>query len=56
MVAARTSQADTVQYKNNEQYSTQKTKATQSSNSVAEQITLNTQHRKQSKSDKIFTV
>jgi hypothetical protein len=47
MVAARTSQADTVQYKNNEQYNTQKKNSNTEQYNVTEQYrTQNTQQRK----------
>jgi hypothetical protein len=47
-VAARTSQTDTVQYKKNEQYNTQKKNSNKEYYSVTDQYrTLNTQQRKQ---------
>jgi hypothetical protein len=46
-VAARTSQADTVQYKNNEQYDTQKKNRNTEQYGVTQYRTLNTQHRTQ---------
>jgi hypothetical protein len=52
MVAARTSQADTVQYKNNEQYNTQKKTVTQSNTVSQNNKEHNTQQRKQSISGK----
>jgi hypothetical protein len=46
MVAARTSQADTVQYKNSEQYNTQKKNSNTEQYNVTEQYrTHNTQHK-----------
>jgi hypothetical protein len=52
-VAARASQADTVQYKKNEQYNTQKKNINKEQYSVTEQYrTQNTQQRKQSISGK----
>jgi hypothetical protein len=52
-VAARTSQTDTVQYKNNEQYKTQKKNSnTQYYNVTKQYRTQNTQQRKQSISGK----
>jgi hypothetical protein len=48
-LAARTSQADTVQYKNNEQYNTQKKNSNTEQYKVIEQYrTLKKQQRKQS--------
>jgi hypothetical protein len=44
-VAARTTQADTVQFKNNEQYNTQKKTVTQGSTMSQKNKEHNTQHR-----------
>jgi hypothetical protein len=53
-VAAHTSQADTVQYKNNEQYNTQKENSNKEQYNVTEQYRPpNTQQRKQSISGKL---
>jgi hypothetical protein len=51
-VAVRTSQADTVQYKNNEYYNTQKNCNTEQYNVTEQHRILNTQQRKQSISGK----